>query len=198
MISLEIQGLTLVCIYAPSGDGRKLARNNFFRVTIPAYCTTYRTPYVILGDFNAVEESTERKSTLTNKPKVRNSDVASLRELSTSLELTDVWKAIRKNEPGWTFTRPSGQARLDRIYAQKAIAFSDIFIHTLPFSDHSALVGSINNSASSHRRAFRTPITGLWKLNSSILCEEAYQRLMHCFLGEISQHPYREVDVGYW
>ena len=176
LLSLEVQGITFVCIYAPSGDGNKLARDHFFRITVPAYCTTYNTPFVLLGDFNAVEELSDRKSTKNNQPKVRPSDIIALRELTTSFELTDVWRAIRKSEPGWTFTRPSGQARLDRIYTRNTIKFSDILTHTLPFSDHSALVAVIQTSASIRRAPFRP--NGLWKLNTSILIEESYQDLV--------------------
>ena len=194
LLSVEVEGLTFVSIYAPSGTGQKAERDHFFRFTIPSFCTTFKTPYVMLGDFNAVEDCTERRTNTTNAPRVRNPDVKALRELVSTFELIDVWRAIRKNEPGWTFHRPSSQARLDRIYAQQTVEFSDTYTHALPFSDHLALVARIK-CVSPPQRAPRRP-QGLWKLNTAILTEQSYQDLVHRFLNECAQHPARNADVG--
>ena len=59
LISLQVRGLTFMCIYAPSGESFKTARDTFFRITVPAYFTRCKTPVIILGDFNAVEELSE-------------------------------------------------------------------------------------------------------------------------------------------
>ena len=196
LLSVEVEGLTFVCIYAPSGVGLKAERDLFFRVTIPSYCTTYKTPYVILGDFNAVEDCTDRRTNKTNTPRISNPDGRALRELVSTFDLTDVWRAFRKNEPGWTFHRSTGQARLDRIYAQQTVEFSDTYTHALPFSDHLALVARIK-APTTPQRAPRKP-RGLWKLNVSVLTEQPYQDLVHRFLNECAQHPARNKDVGMW
>ena len=147
LLSVEVEGLSFACIYAPSGDGLKAKREQFFRLTIPSYCTTLKNPFILIGDFNAVEEGTERRNNKSNEPNFRKHDLKHLRDLVSTLERTDVWRAIRQNEPGWTFNRPSGQARLDRIYTQQTVDFSDINTHALPFSDHLALVASIRSCA---------------------------------------------------
>ena len=142
LISLQVSGLTFMCIYAPSGESFKTARDLFFRITVPAYFTRCKTPVIILGDFNAVEELSERRS---NNPRHRqtNAHVEALHSMVKGLQLTDIWKAIRKDEPGWTFSYSGGQARLDRIYATKTLKFVDAFTHTLPFGDHSALASRV-------------------------------------------------------
>lgn len=196
LISLETQGITYTCIYAPSGEGNKLARDKFFRFTIPAYCATVKTRLVILGDFNAVEEICERQSIKNKESLEKKSHIAALRELVNALDLKDAWKAIRKNEPGWTFNWPSGRARLDRIYATRTIEFFDIYTRSLPFGDHSALVAVIKDGQQLANVLKRTP--GLWKLNTAILDEENYVLLINKFFAEIAQHPSRISDVGYW
>ena len=50
---------------------------------------------IILGDFNAVEEISERRSSNL----VRNSFVEALHTMVNGLQLIDVWKEIRKIKP---------------------------------------------------------------------------------------------------
>ena len=110
---MEVKGLAFVCIYAPSGDQNNTYRDSFFRQTIPAYVAQYRAPAIILGDFNAVDELEDRKSSKTTAPKIRLALLESLRDLVKALSLTDAWKDIRKDEPCWTHNCATGQARLD-------------------------------------------------------------------------------------
>ncbi len=115
-----------------------------------------------------------------------------------ALKLTDVWRGIRNNKPGFTFNYASGQARLDRIYTQQTVEFVDIFAHTLRFGDHSELVAVIkNNTSHSQPHRARKP-AGLWKLNSGILNEAAYETLIKDFINETSQYPARFINVGHW
>lgn len=62
LISVDIAGLTIVCVYAPSGETNKLERDEFFKVTILAYTALSKYPIVLLGDCNAVENLNERQS----------------------------------------------------------------------------------------------------------------------------------------
>ena len=120
-----------------------------------------------MGDFNAVDELEDRKSSKTTAPKIRLALLESLRDLVKALSLTDAWKDIRKDEPCWTYNCATGQARLDRIYCQHHVKFSDIHLHNLPFGDHRPIVGNINSATSNH--VVRKKSTGLWKLNAAIL-----------------------------
>ncbi len=54
-----------------SGDQNKTYRDSFLRQTIPAYVAQYKAPAVILGDFNAVDEIDDRKSSKTTPSKIR-------------------------------------------------------------------------------------------------------------------------------
>ena len=196
LLSVEVKGLAFVCIYAPSGEQNKTYRDFFFRQTIPAYVTKSKAPAIILGDFNAVDEFDDRKSSKIIPPKNRLTLLESLRDLVKALNLTDVWREIRKNEPGWTYNCAYGQARLDRIYCQHPVEFSNIQMHNLPFGDHRPVVGYIN-SANPPPRTKRKPMD-IWKLNTAILDEDEYVTLVKTFIDEMSQHPSYTNNVDSW
>ena len=197
LLAMEVGGLAFVCIYAPSGDQNKINRDVFLRQTVPAYVTQYKAPAIILGDFNAVDELEDRNSSKTTPPKIRLTLLESLREMVKALSLTDVWRNIRKNEPGWTYTCATGQARLDRIYLQQPVTFSNIQTHNLPFGDHRPVVGYIN-STPTPRKVTKRKSFDLWKLNTAVLDEDGYVDLVKVFIEEMSTHPSRSSNVDHW
>ena len=88
LISMDIGPITFISIYAPSGRSGREARNEFFRQTIPAYGVSSRLPLVIVGDFNCIENTNDRTSTVvTPRSKIIN---RTLTEMVAGLELVDV------------------------------------------------------------------------------------------------------------
>ena len=149
-----------------------------------------------MGDFNAIDEIDDRKSSKTTPPKIRLALLEPLRDLVKALSLKDVWRDIRKDEPCWTYNCATSQAGLDRIYCQHHVKFSDIHVHDLPLGDHRPIVGYINSTTPP--RVVRNESMDLWKLNTSILEEEEYVELVHVFIEEISQHLSRIENADHW
>ncbi|EFX62199.1 hypothetical protein DAPPUDRAFT_120432 [Daphnia pulex] len=188
LIAMEVKGFAFVCIYAPSGDQNKSYRDSFLPQTIPAYVAQYEAPEIILGDFNAVDEIDDRKSSKTTALKTRLALLEPLRDLVKALSLTDVWREIRKNEPCWTYNCAASQASLDRIYSHHHVKFSDIHLHDIPLGDHRPIVGYINSTTPPH--IVRNKSRNLWKLITSILEEEEYINLVHVFMKKcLNTHP---------
>ncbi|KZS08249.1 Uncharacterized protein APZ42_027841 [Daphnia magna] len=60
LISIDVKCFTFINIYAQSGKQAKNERNNFLRQTLPAYSVTTRLPFVLMGDFNCVDDIQDR------------------------------------------------------------------------------------------------------------------------------------------
>ncbi|KAI9550784.1 hypothetical protein GHT06_007138 [Daphnia sinensis] len=116
LMSIDLNSFTVINIYAPSGKQAKEERNNFLRRTIPAYASTTRLPLVLIGDFNCVDDIQDRKQTKSQSCPSKIINLA-LKEMIEGLELIDIWKKLKKTEPGHTFHHHGGSSRLDRIYA---------------------------------------------------------------------------------
>ncbi|KZS00596.1 Uncharacterized protein APZ42_003050, partial [Daphnia magna] len=56
LISIDVKCFTFTNIYDPLGKQVKNERNNFLRQTVPAYSVTTRLPFVLMGDFNCVDD----------------------------------------------------------------------------------------------------------------------------------------------
>lgn len=194
LISADICNVTYICVYAPSGYAAREDRNDFFRKTVPAYFLGSKKPAVLLGDFNAVEESSDRRGN-TTQPVNRTADNLAIREMVRVLTLKDAWKKLKPREAGFTRHTGRSSARIDRIYATENIDLQDIALGALSFGDHLPVIATIASSAPpvQHR-----PNYGLWKLNTSVLSEERYVDLITRFITRASRHPLREQDIGLW
>ncbi|KZS02577.1 Uncharacterized protein APZ42_000330, partial [Daphnia magna] len=139
-ISIDVKCFTFINIYAPSGSHVKTERNNFLRQTVPAYTITTRLPFVLMGDFNCVDDIQD-KACSDSFSSQSNIISYALKEMVTGLDLVDIWKKLNKSEPGHTFYHPSGSSRLDRIYASRSFAenFVNIYLQSLSVSDHQSV-----------------------------------------------------------
>lgn len=194
LLSVDLNGLTVICVYAPSGETNKPQRDEFFQSTIPAYTSLTKNPIILLGDFNAVESHGERRSTST-RTRQRLTNVIALQNMSAGLDLVDVWRSLRPNEQGFTFHSPRSFSRIDRIYSSRQLNFTDIEIARLAIGDHDPLIASLSYDCEANNRR---NTSFLWKLNTAILSEERYARVVSNFIEKASKHPAREKDVGHW
>ena len=196
LISMDIGTITFISIYAPSGRGERESRNEFFRQTIPAYGVSSRLPLVIVGDFNCIENTNDRTSTVvTSRSKVIN---RSLTEMVAGLELVDIWLRLRPNESGHTFFYPNGSSRLDRVYASRSLSdsFTGVSLQPLAITDHFCIQSTLSCNLDFPNTPRST--SSLWKLNTGVLSEETYQGEIINLINNLTKHPLRESDVTKW
>lgn len=196
LISIDVGGVTIINIYAPSGARSKEERNDFFRKTVPAYAVSSNFPLVIVGDFNCVESLSDRST--SNKPTnpSKRTNLA-LTEMLAGLELVDIWLKLRPDDHGHTFFHPTGSSRIDRAYSNREWAqnVTQINIHPISFSDHHCL--SLTLSVNATYEPKKQP-PGFWKLNTAVLNEEPYLKTIVNFINKVALHPLRKTNVSEW
>lgn len=137
--SANINKVCFTSIYAPSGNTNKASRDDFFRIEIPTHMAGIKTPFVIAGDFNAVDHSEDRNrmAGTRRRPVIEKA----LIELVAGLELVDIWKTKREKDFGHTYIQRTGSARLDRMYSSRSLCnkIQGIQITPTAITDHSAL-----------------------------------------------------------
>ena len=196
LISMDIGSFTFITVYAPSGKGEREMRNEFFRQTIPAYGVSSQLPLVIVGDFNCIEHTNDRTSTVvTCRAKIVN---RFLTEMVAGLELVDVWLKLRPNEPGHTFFHSKGSSRLDRVYVSRSLSdsFTGVGLQPLAITDHLCIQSTF--SCNFEPPNIPRSTNGLWKLNTGVLSEESYQNEIAYFINSSARHPLREGNVASW
>ncbi|EFX65213.1 hypothetical protein DAPPUDRAFT_333423 [Daphnia pulex] len=114
------------------------------------------------------------------------------------LELVDILKKLKNNEPGHTFHHHAGSSRLDRIYASQMFAdnFKCICLKPVLISDHQSIQSNFKCNLDLSRGARSSAF--LWKLNTLILSEEVFQNQITQFILQSSWHPLREKNVANW
>jgi exonuclease III len=193
LIAIDVGPVTLINIYAPSGARCKEERNEFFRKTVPAYAVASKLPLILMGDFNSVENLSDRSE--VNKPCNPSKRTSpALVEMIQGLELVDMWLELEPDDPGHTFYHPQGSSRIDRAYFSREITNTCSNIKTIPasFSDHFCLHFQLSNTEMLPRR--RTNRAGLWKLNTAVLNKEPYISTMTSFIKRSANHPFEEEE----
>ncbi|KZR99249.1 Uncharacterized protein APZ42_004955 [Daphnia magna] len=147
LISIDVKCFTFINIYAPSGKQAKNERNNFLCQTVPAYSVATRLPFVLMGDFNRVDDIQDRAN-IPPLPVPCSVVSYASKEMVTGLDLVDIWKKLNHCKPGHTFHYHSGSSRLDRIYASRSFAdkFLNISLQSLSISDHQRRLSEIRTN----------------------------------------------------
>ena len=188
--------MALVSLYAPSGRAYRDERTTFFRQLVPAFLSAVKLPLILMGDFNAVDDVTDRIRLSGTRPSTPVDHA--LGALTAGLELVDVWKALRPRDLGHTYFHQGGSARIDRIYCSRSIKedFSLITVSATSVTDHSVVhcLCHITNSAPCSPR--KSP--SVWKLNVQILEEEAFKARFHRFWSHATRLPLFSGDLAGW
>ena len=161
LISIGVSDVTYIGLYAPSGSSGKKERNELFKTTIPVYFLASKNPTVLMGDFNAVENLTDRRQNLCQPTYILYDQIA-LREMIRVLELKDAWRVLRPSESGFTRHNSVSSSRIDRIYVTETVRLEIIALSAITFGGHLPLIASITTSAPIITKAPKT--YDLWKL----------------------------------
>lgn len=196
LVSVQLQHVSFVSLYAPSGRVFREERSAFFRIVVPAFLSSVKLPLFLVGDFNAVGGPQDRLRLAGTTPStlVDHALVA----LVSSLELVDMWKALRPRDLAHTYTHQGGSARIDRIYVSRPISHSITAIHldATYVTDHSVLHAQCSLLSDPGLEDRSRP--SIWKMNTSILSENAFESLFTKFLVTASALPLRQTNVTEW
>jgi len=197
LISVDVGSFSFMTVYAPSGRGAAEDRNDFLRRTIPAYASTSKLPLILVGDFNCVDELRDRTTQPNAQTRPSRLINLPLTEMTSGLELVDIWKKLKPSESGHTFFYPNGSSRIDRIYSSRDVAdnITNVNLKPVSFSDHFSLECTLTCNSLPPRIPKQH---SLWKLNTTILVEEAFQLKIVDFINSCSKHPLRERSVADW
>ena len=129
-------------------------------------------PVLLCGDFNTVvDPCSDRLGCNPRSPWAYNWS-PSLRDLTNSFELCDVWRAMHPGVEEFTWRRPCGgqASRIDMIWLPQRYLGLVSSVGIFPFfrSDHSYVYLDINLPSGVDRGK------GLWKFNTSHLKDEAF------------------------
>ena len=153
--------LTLVNVYAPNKD--TLQKEFFRRLTtwIPSHTMNHNLT-VLAGDFNCNENSK-----LVWK---------CFEKLKMTLNLKDIWDSMNRDRPCFTWINPANpahQSRLDYMLTSQYLLdyFKMCKVRNAPTPDHKAIEVELRLNRNQRGPSY-------WKLNTSILKEEAYMQII--------------------
>ena len=175
LCEFSLRGVTfrVACVYAPN---RNPDRDTFLDDVSSRLDPSI--PTVLVGDFNTVfDRATDRIGSVIGDTS-RESSVA-LERLFNDACCIDIWRYLHPSSSAFTWTKSDGSisSRIDLIgcpYVWVA-SVSACNILPCPFSDHCAVSVTLTVPD------VIPPGPGLWKLNTSVLEEEEYCRLINDF-----------------
>lgn len=164
-ISCKILNTTVVNIYAPSGNTAREERAKFFKSDLMFLLKANPAEVLIGGDFNCVIHKKDQRPNFNYSRE--------LEALVNNMKWKDVWEIKYPTLVKYTYISSRSQSRIDRMYVTKNLENKIGGIEVIPttFSDHLAVKCSIRLQRQS--TYWGRP---LWKLNVSMLTEEALAR----------------------
>ena len=180
----------LCCIYAPN---RNPARDQFF-VDLQVKVDP-SVPTILCGDFNAVfDRSVDRWG--SDPSDLSRESFSSLRDLFDACCTVDIWRYLHPSSSCFSWTRWDGSraSRIDLCGIPYVWVSSVLSCDLLPcpFSDHCGLLTVVSVPD------VVPPGPGLWKLNTSILHEQAYVLLIRDFWASWRSSVLRFPSLAKW
>ena len=186
-MSIHVQGLCVITVYAPSGAEKKREREEFFMVEVPHLLPTTPMELLLAGDFNCTLARSDSTGPLNYS--------RALDTLVTALELHDVW-LLHPRAPGYTYYGAHSASRIDRIYVTRQLQMRapTVDLFATAFSDHHAVMFHVPLSCSPLRRG-----RGYWKMNVSYFHDKSWLTDFSRQWTSWQQHKkYYVNEVGWW
>ena len=163
-------GLSLLNIYAPSGNSFKADRRIFFSETVLRNLRLRENLPLLLGDFNSV---IDRKDTMEN---YRNKNCDSLLDLVNLFGYRDGFRILHPLEIQFTFSKAGfSPSRLDRVYVPDPWGPKlRSVVHSATLSDHKCLE-VVLEVVEGVPVVQDLPPRPYWKLNNKVLLEDDFQ-----------------------
>lgn len=159
VLSIIINGINFINVYAHSGTSKKKMRDELFENQLTVHLSKSNCKHsVLLGDFNCFLEASDTNSAYKNFS-------TGLRSCVNLCKFVDVTKFLKKDQ--FTFFRGESASRLDRFYGPKEFAnqVSDVQTVAVACSDHSAVVLKIRVD----RQEIHPKGRGYWKINPNMI-----------------------------
>lgn len=189
-LSSRFETFSICSIYAPNQNA---AKHTFFLEVTDYFNPS--VPTLVLGDFNSVFRRDLDRSGASDLNTSRDSS-QELSDLFKTFSVVDIWRLQHPSEKSFTCANASGliSSRLDVIGVPESWASftQSSSIVPCPFSDHCAVLANITLPAPvEHGPSF-------WKLNTSLLEDEGYIRLIQNFWARWSTQRNDFSSVQVW
>ena len=163
-LTLDKFSFQIINIYAPNDPSRR----SYFLSKIPEYSFN-DVPTILAGDFNMVENILLDR---TDSKNVQSTiGLNEIDQIKVGFDLQDLWRKRFPNRKQFTWSngQQTHQSRIDRIYIPSNWITKSSNANILPFSwsDHDLVTSTFDLPQNS----IRGP--GTWKLNTSVLQEQA-------------------------
>jgi exonuclease III len=191
IISLVINEINFVNIYAKSGSQYKRTRDDFFLNKLTVHLNKNRIiDTVLAGDFNCILDPADMRGTTKNF-------CFGLRQVINAFRFKDVL-LHSGNEREFTFYRGSSASRIDRFYVTPNFFTRYVDQKTCPnvISDHRAVLLTFNIE---ENEAIAPTGFGYWKVNSAILKQVTVRQGYEELLAELRGFQvYQTNPIRWW
>ena len=185
LINMEYEQnvITLVNIYAPNSENERCKFFKKLASWISQYCLNEEN-IILAGDFNSSHKAKTKCCKIIN-------------DLKYKYNLIDIWDKINPEKEGntWCDSNSTPQTRIDYIFSTKNLCYpiEKIFLRKPPdvsntrMSDHLSFI--FYCTISMNRRGI-----GYWKMNTSILHDMEFCKIINDFFENIPEYISKEKD----
>ena len=188
IFSFEKQNFQIINIYGPTKNSKK---RNFYK-SLNKYITLNEN-IILGGDFNMVEDPLLDRYG-GNPNTTHTLGINHLTKIKQKYNLTDIWRKENPDKRLFTYHNKNQQihSRIDRIYLLQNQKIQNTSIIPNNLSDHDAITVSLNIKKTNQQGQ------GYWKLNTSILQQQSFQKLFKQFWNDWKKQQKNYQSLNKW